>query len=74
MYHICTDSCTFQFRFKIMMGMGTELVKPCLTPDQDLNGDMISRIFSQKTVWLLPYESLNPKGECDVSKFFQLTF
>ena len=54
--------------------MGTELVEPCLTPDQDLNGDMISRIFSQKTVWLLPYESLNPKGKCDVSKFFQLTF
>ena len=29
-----------------MMGMGLELVEPGLTPDQELNGEVISRIFS----------------------------
>lgn len=44
-----------------MMGMGLELVEPALTPDQELNGEVISRIFSQKTVWLLPSEVLSSK-------------
>lgn len=42
-----------------MMGMGSELVEPGLTPDQQLNGEMISRIFSQRTVWLLPNQVLS---------------
>ena len=42
-----------------MMGMGSELVEPGLTPDQELNGEMISRIFSQRTVWLLPNQVLS---------------
>ena len=44
-----------------MMGMGLELVEPGLTPDQELNGEVISRIFSQKTVWLLPSEVLSSR-------------
>ena len=47
------------FRVKIMMGMGSELVEPGLTPDQELNAEIISRIFSQKTVWLLPNQVLS---------------
>ena len=43
------------------MGMGLELVEPGLTPDQELNGEVISRIFSQKTVWLLPSEVLSSR-------------
>ena len=42
-----------------MMGMGSELVEPGLTPDQELNGEMISRIFPQRTVWLLPNQVLS---------------
>lgn len=42
-----------------MMGMGSELVEPGLTPDQELDGEVISRIFSQRTVWLLPSEVLS---------------
>lgn len=42
-----------------MMGMGSELVEPGLTPDQELNAEIISRIFSQKTVWLLPNQVLS---------------
>lgn len=29
------------FRVKIMVGMGSELVEPGLTPDQELNGEMV---------------------------------
>lgn len=37
-----------------MMGMGNELVEPQLTSDQTLTGEMINRIFTQRTIWLLP--------------------
>jgi hypothetical protein len=37
-----------------MMGMGNELVEPQLTPEQSLTGELISKIFTQRTVWLLP--------------------
>lgn len=35
-----------------MMGVGNELVEPHLTSDQELCGDMIARIFTQRTIWL----------------------
>ena len=41
-----------------MMGIGNELVEPQLTSGQSLSGEMISKIFTQRTVWLLPCESL----------------
>ena len=46
-----------------------QLVELSLIPDQELDGEMISGLFSQKTVWLLPCESLNSKIEFRVSSY-----
>ena len=44
------------------MGMGNELVVPVLSsPDEELNGEAISRIFLQKAVWLAPKEALSSR-------------
>ena len=42
-----------------MMGIGNELVAPVLSPDEELDGDAISRIFAQKIIWLVPSEPLS---------------
>ncbi len=42
-----------------MMGMGNELVEPQLTTEQSLSGELISKIFTQRTVWLLPSKSIS---------------
>lgn len=36
------------------MGVGTVLKEPCLQPGQKLDGARVSRIFSQKILWLKP--------------------
>ena len=46
-----------------------QLVELSLIPDQELDGEMISGLFSPKTVWLLPCESLNSKIEFRVSSY-----
>ena len=41
-------------RLKIMMGMGNELIEPQLRSGQTLSGEMINRVITQRTIWLLP--------------------
>eukprot|EP00794_Sanderia_malayensis_P014536 gene14536-16039_t len=41
-------------KLKILMGVGTLLQEPCLQPGQELDGARISRLFSQKILWLMP--------------------
>ena len=60
---------SFLLRVKIMTGIDVQLVELTLIPDQELDGEMISGLFSQKTVWLLPCESLNSKIEFRVSSY-----
>ncbi len=36
------------------MGVGTVLKEPCLQPGQKLDGARVSRMFSQKILWLKP--------------------
>ena len=60
---------SFLLRVKIMTGIDVQLVELSLIPDQELDGEMISGLFSQKTVWLLPCESLNSKIEFRVSSY-----
>ena len=57
------------FRFKRMMGVGNQLCEPQLTEGQELNGDVISRIFPQKTVYLQPIIQANdvPRGVIVIS-------
>jgi hypothetical protein len=50
-------------RFQILMGVGNDLVVPQLTSGQELTGEYISKIFTQRTVWLVPSEKL----KCNVS-------
>lgn len=38
----------------MFMGVGTVLKEPCLQPGQKLDGARVSRIFSQKILWLKP--------------------
>ena len=52
-----------------MTGIDVQLIELSLIPDQELDGEMISGLFSQKTVWLLPCESLNSKIEFRVSSY-----
>eukprot|EP00794_Sanderia_malayensis_P010423 gene10423-11515_t len=41
-------------KLKILMGVGRLLQEPCLQPGQELDGARISRLFSQKNLWLMP--------------------
>lgn len=41
-----------------MMGVGGDLVEPMLSAGQTLNGEILSKIFTQRTVWLVPKEKL----------------
>ncbi|XP_028411996.1 uncharacterized protein LOC114534729 [Dendronephthya gigantea] len=52
-------------KFKIMMGIGNELVEPQLTSDQTLTGEMLNRIFTQRTIWLLPCVPLTTYDDDD---------
>ena len=45
------------FRFQIMLGVGNDLVEPNLM-GKKLDGEKLSKLFSQKTVWLLPENDL----------------
>ena len=47
------------FSFKIMMGVGSELVAPNLCEGQELSGEVLNKVFTQRTVWLLPEENMN---------------
>ncbi len=51
-----------------MMGMGDKLMEPQLTPEQSFNWrELISKIFTQRTVWLLPSKSISLAGDDMVS-------
>ena len=41
-----------------MMGVGSELVAPNLCEGQELSGDVLNKVFTQRTVWLLPEENI----------------
>ena len=43
-----------KYSFKIVVGIGNELVAPNLMADQCLDGERLSKLFTQKTVWLIP--------------------
>ena len=47
------------FRFTVMLGVGSDLVEPQLATGQHLNGELLSKIFCQKTIWLVPKEKLS---------------
>ena len=34
--------------------MGNELVSPNLMPDQTMTGERLGKLFTQRTVWLIP--------------------
>ena len=42
------------FSFKIALGVGNELVEPNIMPDKSLDGERLTRLFSQRIVWLVP--------------------
>ena len=46
------------------MGVGNDLVVPQLTSGQELTGEYISKIFTQRTVWLVPSEKLKYNVSC----------
>ena len=41
-----------------MMGVGSELVAPNLCEGQELSGDVLNKVFTQRTVWLLQAENI----------------
>ena len=41
-----------------MMAVGSQLVQPNLANDQTLNGESISKIFTQRTIWLVPSSNI----------------
>lgn len=41
-----------------MMGVGGDLVELMLSAGQTLNSEILSKIFTQRTVWLIPKEKL----------------
>jgi hypothetical protein len=60
-------------RIKIMMGMGNELVEQ-LTSNQTLTDEKINRIFTQRTIWLLPCMSLMNSDDDHELLFTQVRF
>ena len=46
------------FQIQNNNGIGNEVVEPQLCPGQELTGDVLNRIFTQRTVWLLPVVKL----------------
>ena len=45
----------FFIRLEMLMGVGSSLQRPCLAKDQELDGGVMSRLFSQKVIWLRPF-------------------
>ena len=41
-----------------MMGVAHGLVKPQMSTGQELTGEMLSKICTQRTIWLVPSENL----------------
>ena len=44
-----------------MMAVGSQLVNPTLANGQTLNGDSMNKIFTQRTVWLVPSSDIITK-------------
>ena len=44
-----------------MMAVGNQLVNPTLSNGQTLNGESMSRIFTQRTVWIVPSSNIETK-------------
>ena len=48
-----------------MMGVGNELVRPQLPPGQELDGEHLNKIFTQRSVWLVPSEKLEVEDQLE---------
>ena len=55
--------------FEILMPIHTTLVKPSLTPGQDLNGVMVHRVFKEKPIYVRPFEEICDSSICSVERF-----
>ena len=65
---------TLNFRFQIMMGVGNELVKPQLAAGEELTGEYINKIFTQRSLWILPSEKLDDLCKDEVSYYTSMIF
>ena len=43
---------------KIVASVGNDLVSPNLMPNQTMNGERLGKLFTQKTVWLIPNKNV----------------
>ena len=59
------------FSFQVFMGIGSELVAPNLMASQCLDGERLSKLFSQKTVWILPSVEIQVCHCCFLKVIFQ---
>ena len=50
------------------MGLGNEFVKPQLPAGQELTGEHVNKIFTQRSVWLLPSEKLGQLNDLSEEK------
>lgn len=57
--------------FQVFMGIGSELVAPNLMASQCLDGERLSKLFSQKTVWILPSVEIQVCHCCFLKVIFQ---
>ncbi|PFX22039.1 hypothetical protein AWC38_SpisGene13454 [Stylophora pistillata] len=57
--------------FEILMLIHLTLVKPSLAPEQDLNGVMLNRVFTEKPIYLRPFKEICDSSICSVERFNQ---
>ena len=56
-----------------MMGVGNELVQPQLSAGEELSGGYINKIFTQRSIWLVPSENLEGSCKDEVQYLFALS-
>ena len=54
-----------------MMAIGSELVQPQLGPGQESNGEEISKLLTQRTVWLVPSRPLDFELDAQVNNLHE---
>ena len=54
------------------MGVGSSLQRPCLAEDQELNGGVMSRLFSQRVIWLRPFTDIALSCQKNLEGGFQV--
>ena len=58
-----------------MLGVGQKLQKPCLAPNQPLDGARIARLFSQKIIWLSPCSDIQQtSNQQQIDELFAVSF